>query len=74
MSQLHLVSTSLPKDLWTYVASSRFNPVLYSHTKMASSSASFLGIEGYHAFVTGAAGGVGVAVVRELLGRIMQAH
>lgn len=41
---------------------------------MASSSASFLGIEGYHAFVTGAAGGVGVAVVRELLGRTMQAH
>lgn len=41
---------------------------------MASSNASFLGLEACHALVTGAAGGVGVAVVRELLGRMMQAH
>lgn len=29
---------------------------------------SFLGIEGYHAFVTGARGGIGRAIVAELLG------
>lgn len=39
------------------------------YTNMSSPPASFLGIEAFHAFVTGAAGGVGSAVVRELLGR-----
>jgi NAD(P)-dependent dehydrogenase (short-subunit alcohol dehydrogenase family) len=29
---------------------------------------SYLGIEGYHAFVTGARGGIGAAIVKELLG------
>jgi NAD(P)-dependent dehydrogenase (short-subunit alcohol dehydrogenase family) len=29
---------------------------------------SFLGIEGCHAFVTGARGGIGEAIVQELLG------
>lgn len=29
---------------------------------------SYLAIEGYHAFVTGAAGGIGSAIVKELLG------
>ena len=29
---------------------------------------SFLGLEGYHAFVTGARGGIGEAIVQELLG------
>jgi len=29
---------------------------------------SFLALEGYHAFVTGAAGGIGQAIVAELLG------
>ena len=35
-----------------------------------SGSTSFLGLEGLHAFVTGAAGGIGQAVVKELLGRL----
>jgi len=30
---------------------------------------SFLAIEGLHAFVTGAAGGIGQAIVQELLGK-----
>lgn len=29
---------------------------------------SYLGLEGYHAFVTGACGGIGSAIVTELLG------
>jgi NAD(P)-dependent dehydrogenase (short-subunit alcohol dehydrogenase family) len=29
---------------------------------------SFLGLEGYHVFVTGAAGGIGGAIVDEFLG------
>jgi len=29
---------------------------------------SFLGLEGYHVFVTGAAGGIGSQVVKEFLG------
>jgi len=33
--------------------------------------ASYLGIEGCHAFVTGAAGGIGSAIVKELLGKSM---
>lgn len=37
---------------------------------MAATTASFLNLEGAHVFVTGAAGGVGIAVVREFLGRI----
>lgn len=41
---------------------------------MASSGESFLGLEACHAFVTGAAGGVGIAVVKELLGTTMQTH
>jgi hypothetical protein len=33
---------------------------------------SFLGIEGYHAFVTGARGGIGAAIVEELLGQSIE--
>lgn len=33
---------------------------------------SFLGLEGKHAFVTGARGGIGSAIVDELLGMVMQ--
>jgi NAD(P)-dependent dehydrogenase (short-subunit alcohol dehydrogenase family) len=29
---------------------------------------SYLAVEGYHAFVTGARGGIGSAIVKELLG------
>jgi NAD(P)-dependent dehydrogenase (short-subunit alcohol dehydrogenase family) len=29
---------------------------------------SYLAVEGYHAFVTGAEGGIGSAIVKELLG------
>ena len=29
----------------------------------------FLALDGYHAFVTGARGGIGSAIVRELLGK-----
>ena len=35
---------------------------------MNSREMSYLGIEGYHAFVTGARGGIGSAIVNELLG------
>jgi len=35
--------------------------------------ASYLGIEGCHAFVTGAAGGIGSEIVRELLGERFKA-
>jgi hypothetical protein len=34
---------------------------------------SFLAIEGLHAFVTGASGGIGQAIVEELLGTTLQA-
>jgi len=37
--------------------------------QLPAMSSSFLGIEGCHAFVTGAAGGIGSAIVKELLGR-----
>jgi len=36
---------------------------------MASKQKSFLGIESCHVFITGAAGGIGRAVVKEFLGR-----
>lgn len=36
---------------------------------MAAEQKSFLGIESCHVFVTGAAGGIGRAVVKEFLGR-----
>ena len=39
---------------------------------MSSRSNSFLEIEGCHAFITGAAGGIGSAAVKEFLGRTIR--
>ena len=33
---------------------------------------SFLGLEGYHAFITGAAGGIGSEAVREFLSKYVE--
>lgn len=37
-------------------------------TRSIESTMSFLGIEGYHVFITGAAGGIGQEAVKEFLG------
>lgn len=42
---------------------------LYVLMTMATEQNSFLGIESCHVFITGAAGGIGSAVVKEFLGR-----
>lgn len=41
---------------------------------MATSKSSFLGLQGLHVFVTGAAGGIGERVVGEFLGMLVMLH
>lgn len=72
LSKVHLVL--FDSDIFVLVRHLGSILHLHTHADMASSNASFLGLEACHALVTGAAGGVGVAIVRELLGRIIQTY
>lgn len=42
------------------------------HRPFSALSMSYLGLEDYHAFVTGARGGIGSAIVEELLGTLTE--